>query len=260
MKTALCVAGKSRAAVDVLEAATKLNWARPLCLPNAGDTGQDGWQPSLRSCADRLGVPLISLDQAMAEPDLCFLSVEYDRIVRPKLFASSALFNIHLSLLPKFRGCNTAVWPILQGEVTHGVTLHEIDAGVDTGPIIARRAFPIGPESTARDLYFRCLELGAELAIEFLPKLLSEDYLAIPQSNHGASTYRRSDLDYSQKEIDPRETTEMVMRRIRAFNFPEYQRATFRGVDILAAFPNDAEGGGLRVETADGFVRLILAG
>lgn len=253
------MAGKSQAAVDVLQAAAKMDVERLLCLPNAGDTREDSWQPSLARAACCLSVPIISLDEAMAEADLCFLSVEYDRIVKPERFASRDLFNIHFSLLPKFRGCNTAVWPILCGQTEHGVTLHEIDAGVDTGPIIAQRSFPIGAQSTARDLYFQCLRTGADLAIEFLPRLLAGDYEAMTQPEHGASTYRRSDLDYGLKEIDPSETTEMVMRRIRAFDFPEYQRATFGGVDILAAFPNDAGTEGVRVETADGFVRLVLA-
>jgi hypothetical protein len=60
----------------------KLDGIRLLRLPNAGDTGEDSWQRSLRSAAGRLDVPVISLDQAMVEPDLCFVSVEYDRIVR----------------------------------------------------------------------------------------------------------------------------------------------------------------------------------
>ena len=101
----------------------------------------------------------------MAQPDLLFMSVEYDRIIKPALFASSRLYNVHFSLLPKYRGCNTAVWPILNGEAEHGVTLHEIDAGIDSGPIVAQRSFPIDG-MTSRQSYGCCLDLGAKLALE----------------------------------------------------------------------------------------------
>lgn len=268
-KRVLCIAGKSQAAVDVLNGARDLPDITLVCLPNKDDDGVDGWQPSLRKAAERQGIEIVTLDWAMEQPDLCFMSVEYDSIVRPERFACDALFNIHFSLLPKFRGCNTAVWPILTGEALHGVTLHEIDAGVDTGAIIAQRSFPIG-NASARDLYFRCMELGSALVLEWLPRLLAGDYQAVAQTEENASLYRRKGLDFSAKEIDPSATTEQVMRRIRAFTFPEYQRPTFRGADILAAEPLapvglapfgtvDGAASEETVTTADGAVRLVLA-
>ena len=263
MGATLCIAGKTQAAVAVAGASRRFG-RRVVCLPNGDDNGVDRWQPSLRKAAGILGIETVTLDWAMAQHDLVFMSVEYDRIIKPALFASRRLYNVHFSLLPKYRGCNTVVWPILNGEAEHGVTLHEIDAGIDSGPIIAQSAFAIG-DMTSRQLYGRCLELGAELVLEWLPKLLSGDYAAAPQDEAAASTYPRNALDYSLKEIDLSETVEAVMRRIRAFTFPEHQRPTLGGRPIVGAesefghVPVADWGGHARsvsVTAADGDMRL----
>lgn len=267
MTVTVCVSGKSQAAVDVLIGATKIA-DRIVCLPAAADSGQDDWQPSLRKAASARGIEIVSLDWLRDRTDLLLLSVEYDRIFRPESFASHRLYNVHFSLLPKYRGCNTAVWPILNGEHEHGVTLHEIDSGIDTGPIIASRAFPV-ESMTSRQLYGRCLDLGAALALKWLPKLINGDYRAVPQDHRAASTYRRAMLDYALREIDLGETVERVMRRIRAFTFPEYQRPTFEGAMIVGAHPlthdlaplhaEVAPVHAIEVEAIDGALRLYLA-
>lgn len=262
MATKLCIAGKNQIAVDVLEAATALPDVTLLCLPTAVDKGYEGWQPSLFAAAQRLNVPVVSLEDLYTQTDLVFLSVEYDRIIRPDRFHPTAhLFNLHFSLLPKYRGCNTAIWPILNGEVEHGVTLHVIDPGVDTGDIIAQRSFPMG-EKTARDLYFTCMSLGYELSRDYLPRLLSGDYSATAQDPDGGSTYKRRDLDFSKKFIDFDQTTVEVLRHIRAFTFPEYQLPVVDGLSIVGAravSPDDALNGAddiIRRQTADGMVEL----
>ena len=263
MSATLCIAGKSQAAVDVLNGSLGLA-DRVVCLPTRGDDGVDDWQPSLRRAAADRSIEIVSLDWVMAQPDLVFVSIEYDRILRVAGFASRRLFNLHFSLLPKYRGCNTAIWPILNGELEHGVTLHEIDAGIDSGPIVAQRAFPI-EHMTSRQLYGRCLEAGAELVLEWLPRLLSGDYVTTPQDEAVATHYPRAALDYGLKEIDLDEPAAIVMRRIRAFTFPEYQHPTFGGRPIVGA---ESENGHLPargspihsvfVAAADGGIRLHL--
>lgn len=258
----LCIAGKNQIAVDVLEAAAALPDVTLLCLPTAADKGDEAWQPSLFSTAQRLNVPVVSLEQLYEQTDLLFLSVEYDRIIRPDRFApSTRLFNLHFSLLPKYRGCNTAIWPILNGETEHGVTLHVIDPGVDTGDIIAQRSFPM-EEKTARDLYFACMSVGYELCRDYLPRLLAGDYVATPQDLDSGSTYKRRDLDFSKKVIDFDQMTVDVLRHIRAFTFPEYQLPVVEGLSIIGAHAvssGDAPDGAddvIRRQTADGMVEL----
>jgi methionyl-tRNA formyltransferase len=260
----LCIAGKNQVAVDILKHARSVQGIDLVALPTSVDRGFEGWQPSLFRAAERLGVPIAELDALMEQPNLVFVSAEYDKIIRVDRFRSPALFNMHFSLLPKYRGCNTAIWPILNGEAEHGVSLHVIDPGVDTGDIIAQASFPI-EGLNARDLYFRCMELGRDVVIDALPSLLDGTYVAVPQREEDASLYRRRDLDFSLKHIDLSEPAELVMRRIRAFTFPEYQRPMLDGMDIVAAeIASTASKLASRpdsvvVETADLPIRLVLA-
>ena len=266
MKPIVCVAGKNRIAVDVLHGSRRLCDAEVVCLPSTTDTGVDDWQPSLRKAARRSGIKIVDIAEILQEPGLCFLSVEYDKIIKPAQFASKRLFNLHFSLLPKYRGCHPVMWPILRGETEHGVTLQVIDAGIDSGDIIAQERFRIAG-MTARDLYMRCMEVGARLVLEWLPRLVSGDYPVTPQVEAEASHHWRKDMDFTLKEIDVTQSTDAVMRRVRAFTFPEYQLPTFRGRRILNAEPVidvGESGGGLRgdtavIATADGFIRLTFA-
>ena len=235
MKPLICIAGKNQISVDLVAGCKVDQNSDVVVLPNESDDGSNGWQPSLRHFAIERGIPIVDIDWVMSQSGICFISAEYDRIVRPSRFQTTKLFNIHFSLLPKFRGCNTAIWPILLGEKEHGVTLHVIDPGVDTGPIIDQRSFFIG-DRTARELYVRCMAMGSELALHWLPDLISGKLPTTPQPEAGASTYRRSDLDFSMKEIDLGQPVATVLRQIRAFTFPEYQLPTFRGRPIVRAW------------------------
>lgn len=230
----LCIAGKNQVAVDILERVSVMPGLKPFVLPVAGDTGEHGWQPSLQARATELGVEIVSLDWATRQPDLTFLSLEYDKLIKPDRFASHRLFNIHFSLLPKLRGCFTSIWPILLGETRHGVTLHWIDAGMDTGPIIDQRSFAI-EGMTARQIYFKSMDEGRDLVFEWLERLVCGNPPAFMQDEAAASTYRRADLDFRLSAITADLTVDQALARIRAFTFPEYQLPTFAGYRIVAA-------------------------
>jgi methionyl-tRNA formyltransferase len=247
----LCIAGKNQIAVNVLLAVAQRYDV--VCLPNDSDAGEDTWQPSLRKMAAETGVPIVTLADVQGEEKLCLLSLEYDKLIKPDRFSSKKLFNIHFSLLPAYGGCNTSIWPILNGEEYHGVTLHEIDAGMDTGAIIDQRRFPIGNMSS-HELYMACMMLGLKMSLEWLPSLMAGNYTATPQDPASGSTYYRRQLDYSAKEIDPSETTEEVLRRVRAFTFPAYQLPTLNGAEIKEARVSAGEEaeGWTRVRTRDG--------
>jgi methionyl-tRNA formyltransferase len=79
--------------------------------------------------------------------------------------------NVHASLLPRYRGAAPVAWAIIRGERETGVTTFQMDAGMDTGPMLLQRATPIGPEETAGDLAGRLAELGAEVLLETLDRL-----------------------------------------------------------------------------------------
>ena len=234
----ICIAGKSQIAVHVLLAlSTRFT---VVCLPNPDDHGIDGWQPSFRRVAEGLGHEIASLESLYGLDDLLFLSLEYSQLIDPARFRSTRLFNIHFSLLPKFRGCNSAIWPILNGETEHGVTLHQIDKGMDTGPIIDRRAFKL-EGMTAFDAYLTCQRVGIDLALDWIDRLVAGDFTATPQEGEG-STYRRRDLDYGLKNIDLSESTETVLRRVHAFTFPVYQRPLLEGREVHGGSASAVEG------------------
>ncbi len=78
----------------------------------------------------------------------------------------NGILNVHASLLPKYRGAAPIQWAIANGERETGVTIMRIDAGLDTGDMLLKRATPIGPDETAPELSARLAPMGAELLLE----------------------------------------------------------------------------------------------
>src|ERR1700722_14408808 len=78
--------------------------------------------------------------------------------------------NLHASLLPKYRGAAPIHWAIANGETVTGLTTMQIDAGMDTGPILLQKELEIGPEETAPELSTRMRTVGANLVVESLLK------------------------------------------------------------------------------------------
>lgn len=79
--------------------------------------------------------------------------------------------NVHGSLLPRYRGAAPIQWAILRGETETGVTIMQLDEGMDTGPMLCKRSMAIAPDDTAGTLFQRMAPLGAELLIEAMDGL-----------------------------------------------------------------------------------------
>ena len=159
----ICLAGKNQIAVDALLHMIERGWQdRLLVCPNRTDDGISRWQPSLIRFARELGIEVVTLNTAQEMDNLIFLSLEFDQIVRPAAFKSDQLYNIHFSALPAYKGMYTSALPILYGAHLSGVTLHEIDPGINTGPIIDQTVFDLPETWTARNLYFTYMEHGLE--------------------------------------------------------------------------------------------------
>jgi methionyl-tRNA formyltransferase len=95
--------------------------------------------------------------------------------------------NVHASLLPKYRGAAPIQWAIIRGETESGVTLMQMDAGMDTGEMLLARAVPIGPEMTAGELGQVLSTVGAELLGEGLGRLEAGTLLGRKQDPAEAS-------------------------------------------------------------------------
>jgi methionyl-tRNA formyltransferase len=117
------------------------------------------------------------------------LVVAYGRILPVDVLEGPRLgsVNVHASLLPKFRGAAPITWALVQGETETGITLMQMDAGMDTGAMLETWRVPIGPDETAGELSERLSEVGARAVREGIPKLVAEAYVPEPQDNSRAT-------------------------------------------------------------------------
>ena len=136
--------------------------------------------------------------------DLKFFSLEYSQLIKPQLFESNHLVNIHFSLLPAYKGMYTSAHPLLNGE-SSGVTLHKIDSGIDTGDIISQLKFDINLNDTARDLYMKYLLFSLKLFKENFKNILNDNYSTVPQEKINSSYFSKKSIDYSNLKIDFKE-------------------------------------------------------
>ena len=124
--------------------------------------------------------------------------------------------NTHASLLPRYRGAAPIVAAILEGDQETGITLMQMDAGLDTGAILAQRSMPIAANDTTGTLTPRLADLAAALMIEKLPSLLNGEIVPQPQDSSLATifkTIRKEEglIDWTHPAIE-------TERRVRAFN------------------------------------------
>lgn len=231
----ICIAGKNNIAVDVLSYILTLeiqDWEIGVVC-NRTETGVDGWQKSLRKFANENNIKEYQLKDIYEKRNVIFISLEFDRIVKPGLFVNASLYNIHFSLLPAYKGMYTSAIPILQGEAKTGVTFHLIDEGIDTGDIIDQYAFDIKENYTARDVYQRYIKYGTELVIKNIPGVLAGTVMASPQSSLGSTYYSKDVIDYGNVVIDIKQTANSIRSQIKAFSFREYQMPEINNRKII---------------------------
>ncbi|MDR0362654.1 MAG: hypothetical protein LBJ46_08250 [Planctomycetota bacterium] len=231
----ICIAGKNNIAVDGLQYLLREMTipASDLCVTlNKVDTGVDSWQKSLKKAAKDFHVAVLPLEELYSIENLVFLSLEYERIIKPSLFASNRLFNMHFSLLPAYKGVGMSYIQLLNGESKSGVTLHHIDDGIDTGDVIAMREFPIGINDTSRALYFKFIDEAITLFKQNISSLLSGGFEMKPQPALRATYFSKKFIRYDAMEIDFKKTSFEIHNQIRALIFPEYQLPAISGSRI----------------------------
>ncbi|MBR7165119.1 MAG: methionyl-tRNA formyltransferase, partial [Clostridia bacterium] len=123
---------------------------------------------------------------------------------------------IHASLLPKYRGAAPIHRAILNGEKESGITMMQMDSGIDTGAILSRRALAIGAEECVGELHDRLAVLGREMLLELLPALYEGTVRATPQEE-GLSSYAEK-ISAEDQRIDFCQSTERVLNTIRALS------------------------------------------
>jgi methionyl-tRNA formyltransferase len=138
--------------------------------------------------------------------------------------------NVHASLLPRWRGAAPIQRAILAGDVRTGVSIMQMDAGLDTGPVLLTAETPIGRDDTAGTMHDRLAALGAKLLVEVLDRLARGRITATPQSPEGA-TYAPK-IDKSESRVDWTRAAIEIERQIRAFNPHPGAVTHVRGTDL----------------------------
>jgi len=154
--------------------------------------------PPAKELALRLGLPVEqpttlktpAFVEALAahQADL-FVVVAYGRILPPAVLAVPRLgpWNVHGSLLPKYRGAAPIQWAIIRGESRTGICIMRMEAGLDTGPVAASAETPIGEDDTSGSMAVRLAELGAQLLIETIPRIAAGSIVLVPQDDGQAT-------------------------------------------------------------------------
>ena len=160
--------------------------------------------------------------------------------------------NIHASLLPRWRGAAPIPRAILSGDSETGITIMQMDEGLDTGDMLLRRACPIAPDDTAQTLHDKLAGMGADCILEAL-RLLQADLLAPVRQDDAAATYAAKLLK-SEAQIDWRQDARQIERAVRAFNPFPVCHADFNGVALKiwqAALQKGAQGEAGKVLAVD---------
>src|SRR5512146_2610336 len=160
--------------------------------------GQALSMPPVKGEAQRLGVPVFQPEKAKhpdsvariaaEKPDLIVV-VAYGQILPKSILdiPSRGCWNVHASLLPKYRGAAPINWAVARGERVTGVTIMKMDVGMDTGPMLLAREMPISGDDTAGTLFDRLSLLGAETLSEALGRLREGTISETPQDDRLAS-------------------------------------------------------------------------
>jgi len=151
-----------------------------------------------------------------ARPDVLIVAA-YGALLPPALLDMARLgaLNIHASLLPRWRGAAPIQRALLTGDRETGVSIMQMDAGLDTGPVLAQRATEISPNDDAGTLHDKLASLGANLMVDTLEALAAGSAHAIAQPDAGA-TYARK-IEKSDALLDWSRSATQLERAIRAF-------------------------------------------
>ena len=147
--------------------------------------------------------------------------------------------NIHASLLPRWRGASPIQRAIWEGDDQSGVTIMQMDEGLDTGPEILKKAINLDEKETAQTLHDKLAELGANMAVEVINKLAENGQVTTDEQENSPATYAHL-LKKEDGDIDWNHSAQALDRQIRALNPWPGVRAEIDGkmFKILAAEPS----------------------
>ena len=261
--------GTPEFSVPVLEALVEAGHDIPCVYcqpPRPAGRGKKDRPSPVQARAEALGLPVrhpVSLKSPEAQAEFAALEADIAVVVAYGLILPQAILdapergclNIHASLLPRWRGAAPIHRAIMAGDAETGVCIMQMEAGLDTGPVLLREATPIGAEETTARLHDRLSAMGASLIVEALAKL--DDLLAEPQPEEGV-TYA-SKIDKAEARIDWDAPAIEVDRKIRGLS--PFPGAWFEmdGSRIKVLASRLAEGQGAPGTVLDAPLRVVCA-
>ena len=181
-------------------------------------------QTPVKVCAEKWGVPVfqpVRIREAEAieqirslSPDLIVVAA-FGQILPQELLDIPRLgcVNIHASLLPRLRGAAPIQWSVINGDSESGITLMQMNAGLDTGDILFQESVPIGPQETGESLYEKLAELGGEMIVKYLPAIEAGEVKPVKQDD-SLSSYAPM-LRKKMGEIDWTMSAAQIEQRMR---------------------------------------------
>jgi len=193
----------------------------------ASGRGRERKAPPVKTLALQLGIPVMQpeklrLPEAMEQlrlwtPDLIVVAA-FGQILKKDVLELPRFgcINVHASLLPRWRGAAPINAAILHGDEETGVTIMQMDVGLDTGPMLSQRSIRLTRDDTAGSVFEKLSTLGADLLLETLPDYLSGKLKPTPQPEEGV-TYAPM-LKKEEGQLDFTQDVNELERRVRAFN------------------------------------------
>ena len=181
-------------------------------------------QSAVKQCALQHGLPLLQPENAGAfRPDALrdidlLLVVAYGLLLPPEILAmpGQGCVNIHASLLPRWRGAAPIQRAIEAGDRESGITIMQMEAGLDSGPIIEQVACPIQAGDTGGALHERLAQISADAINPVLDRIAAQTISQTPQDERRASYARK--ISKQEAELDWGRPALELARKVRAFN------------------------------------------
>ena len=237
--------------------------------------GQKSIAAPAERAAGELRIPVFTPEKLGSEEARKFAALGLDAavvasygLILPKAMLDGprlGCLNVHASLLPRWRGAAPIERAIMAGDAETGVTIMRMDEGLDTGAIVLAEKLPLGPRTTALDLYDRMAERGAALMLAALDGLASGSLAPWPQPQAGA-TYARK-IGREEGRLDWRRPAAELERTVRALNpqpgvfFEAKERIRIFAAETVAysgAAPGTVIDERLAIECGEGALRPLV--
>lgn len=245
MNKNIVLIGRGTIAVNSLNILSKKNYLPKIIICDSQDQGVDGWTKSLFKRAIELGYKeeknlfkerkvnkpefINKLKKVCSKIDI-ILSVQPYAIFKKSFIelANDYIVNLHFAPLPKLRGVAPCSWAFIDGLKRMGVTLHLIqDEGIDNGPIIFQKLFPIKETDNAWTLFQKCVKNGTRLFEQNIEKIINNKINPFPQDEKKATYHPMGEFDYSNLEINFNQNVNTVFNFVRSRIFPPFQLPYF---------------------------------